>query len=65
MPSNDEEPQEMVNFILNNVDAEDEATASMIQPLPASVRPSAEFLSSTRARILSVVRAEAGERRAA
>ncbi len=64
MPSSQEEPQKMMDFILNKLDAEDEATASLITPLPASIGPSAEFLSTMRAQLLSVTSAEAGQRAA-
>ncbi|MGE0058740.1 MAG: hypothetical protein AB7T32_12220 [Dehalococcoidia bacterium] len=65
MPSSQKEPQPMMDFILNRRDAEDEATASLIKPIPASVGPSAEFLASLRAQILSVTSADAGRQRAA
>jgi hypothetical protein len=54
MARKQKEPDTMMEFILNKMDGEDQATAAMIQPLPATVQPSSEFLASTRAHLLSV-----------
>jgi hypothetical protein len=65
MATKKKEPLNMMDFILTKLDAEDQATAAMIRPLPAKVQPSVEFLATTRAQILSVAGASANQRHAA
>ena len=65
MANKKKDPDNMMDFILNKMSSEDLATAAMIQPLPASVQPSRELLTSIRARIISAANAESREERAA
>lgn len=65
MTKKSKEPDKMMDFILNRLDAEDQEMAAMIRPLPASVLPSEQFLDKTRARLLTVMAAPAAGRRAA
>jgi hypothetical protein len=57
-------PEKMMDFIINRMNSEDLVTAALIQPLPDTVRPSSQFLASTRAQLLSVAD-ESRESRAA
>jgi hypothetical protein len=65
MASKKKEPVMMMDFMLTKLDAEDQATAALIKPLPATVRPSADFLAGTRAHLLSAFAADASARHAA
>ena len=65
MPKKRKEPEPMIDFILNRLDNEDLATASMIQPLPATVTPSQQFIAVTRAQLLEVTSPSQAEPRAA
>ena len=57
-------PEDMMDFILNKMNSEDRVTAALIEPLPATVGPSSQFLASTRAQLLSIAD-ESRESRAA
>jgi hypothetical protein len=55
----------MIDFVLSQLSGEDLETASKIQPLPASVLPSQEFLNRLRAQIEQVTAGNGAETRAA
>ena len=58
------DPEPMMNFVLTSVDAEDQELAEMIRPLPAEVQPSARFVQTFRAQLVTTTAAQS-DRRAA
>ena len=65
MPSKRKEPDIMMDFILNRLSSEDLETASLIQALPATVRPSQQVVDKMRAQLLELTSASESEPRAA
>jgi hypothetical protein len=59
------EPATMMDFLITKLDTQEQAMMALIQPLPAGIGPSADFISSTRAQLVSVISAEASQRHAA
>ncbi len=64
MPETKKEPTTMINFLLTNMDIEDQETASQIRPLPVSVVPSGQFVAQTRAFLMEVIAGNSNQRAA-
>ena len=58
------DPEQMMNFVLTSDDAEDLELAGMIRPLRADIRPSARFVETFRAQLVTTISARS-DRRAA